>query len=224
MLNDLLFRTVTARQGRAPELPSAEDALPDRAEPALFNPEHFVTGRRIVEPLPEHLQKAVFGLGCFWGAERLFWELPGVFSTAVGYAGGFTAHPSYEDVCSGKTGHAEVVIVFFDPQQISYEALLTAFWEAHDPTQGMRQGNDLGTQYRSTLYTIGDSQLAAAQRSATLFQAALEDKGYAEITTDIAPLATFYYADDYHQQYLAKDPNGYCGLAGTGACYRPEPE
>ena len=222
MLNDLLFGTRISGNAAAPELPSAEQALPDRTEPALFNPEHFVSGRRIAEPLPEHLQKAVLGLGCFWGAERLFWELPGVYSTAVGYAGGITAHPSYEDVCSGKTGHAEVVIVFFDPQDTSYEALLSAFWEAHDPTQGMRQGNDLGTQYRSTLYTVGATQLEAAKGSAAVFQAALSEKGYADITTEIAPLDVFYYADDYHQQYLAKNPGGYCGLAGTGACYRPQ--
>jgi peptide-methionine (S)-S-oxide reductase len=220
MLNDFIFGQ--ARAAQKAKLPTADEALPHRSQPALFNPEHFVSGHRIVDPLPENLEKAVFGLGCFWGAERLFWELPGVYSTAVGYAGGITAHPSYEDVCCGQTGHAEVVIVFFDPSVITYEALLGAFWEAHDPTQGMRQGNDLGTQYRSALYTIGGAQLESAKRSAALFQAALSEKGYANITTEIEALDTFYYADDYHQQYLAKNPNGYCGLAGTGACYRPE--
>lgn len=220
MLNDFIFGQ--ARAAQKAKLPTADEALPHRSQPALFNPEHFVSGHRIVDPLPENLEKAVFGLGCFWGAERLFWELPGVYSTAVGYAGGITAHPSYEDVCSGQTGHAEVVIVFFDPSVITYEALLGAFWEAHDPTQGMRQGNDLGTQYRSALYTIDEAQMESAKRSAALFQAALSEKGYANITTEIEALDTFYYADDYHQQYLAKNPNGYCGLAGTGACYRPE--
>lgn len=220
MLNDLIFGQ--ARAAQKAKLPTADEALPHRSQPALFNPEHFVSGHRIVDPLPENLEKAVFGLGCFWGAERLFWELPGVYSTAVGYAGGITAHPSYEDVCSGQTGHAEVVIVFFDPSAITYDALLGAFWEAHDPTQGMRQGNDLGTQYRSALYTIDEAQMESAKRSAALFQAALSEKGYANITTEIEALDTFYYADDYHQQYLAKNPNGYCGLAGTGACYRPE--
>lgn len=220
MLNDFIFGQ--ARAAQKAKLPTADEALPHRSQPALFNPEHFVSGHRIVDPLPENLEKAVFGLGCFWGAERLFWELPGVYSTAVGYAGGITAHPSYEDVCSGQTGHAEVVIVFFDPSAITYDALLGAFWEAHDPTQGMRQGNDLGTQYRSALYTIDEAQMESAKRSAALFQAALSEKGYANITTEIEALDTFYYADDYHQQYLAKNPNGYCGLAGTGACYRPE--
>lgn len=220
MLNDFIFGQ--ARAAQKATLPTADEALPHRSQPALFNPEHFVSGHRIVDPLPDNLEKAVFGLGCFWGAERLFWELPGVYSTAVGYAGGITAHPSYEDVCSGQTGHAEVVIVFFDPSAITYDAMLGAFWEAHDPTQGMRQGNDLGTQYRSALYTIDEAQMESAKRSAALFQAALSEKGYANITTEIRALDTFYYADDYHQQYLAKNPNGYCGLAGTGACYRPE--
>ena len=207
---------------RSSELPTAQDALPDRQDAALFNPVHFVSGRRIAEPLPEHLSRAVFGLGCFWGAERLFWELEGVYSTAAGYAGGITANPSYEDVCSGQTGHTEVVIVFFDPALIAYEQLLGAFWEAHDPTQGMRQGNDVGTQYRSALYTFNAEQQKQAETAAQVFQSALKEKGYATITTEIASLDTFYYADDYHQQYLAKNPNGYCGLAGTGACYRPE--
>ena len=206
------------------ELPDSETALPDRAYANQFNPKHFVNNNPIVEPVPEHLEKAVFGLGCFWGAERLFWELPGVFSTAVGYAGGITNNPSYEDVCSGKTGHTEVVLVYFDPEQISYEALLAAFWEAHDPTQGMRQGNDIGTQYRSAIYTVSPEQEAVASASRARFQAALEEIGKGSITTEIKELGAFHYAEDYHQQYLAKNPNGYCGLAGTGACYRPPAE
>ncbi len=204
------------------ELPSAEQALPHRKDAVQFNGKHFVNGNPIVDPVPAHLQKAVFGLGCFWGAERLFWELPGVFSTAVGYAGGITRNPSYQDVCTGKTGHTEVVLVYFDPTLISFETLLTAFWEAHDPTQGMRQGNDIGTQYRSAIYTLNDAQLARAESSLSTFQAALGDIGKGSITTEIKPLQEFYYAEDYHQQYLAKNPDGYCGLAGTGACYRPQ--
>lgn len=203
------------------EIPNAVDALPDRAEPLQFNPKHYVSGNPIVEPVPDHLEQAVFGLGCFWGAERLFWELPGVFSTAAGYAGGHTRNPSYEDVCSGKTGHTEVVRVFFDPAGVSFERLLQAFWEAHDPTQGMRQGNDIGTQYRSAIYTVTSSQIAMAESSKKQFQASLSDIGRGDISTEIKPLDEFYYAEDYHQQYLAKNPNGYCGLAGTGACYRP---
>jgi peptide-methionine (S)-S-oxide reductase len=188
----------------------------------MFNPVHLVNGNRLVAPLPSHVVSAVFGLGCFWGAERLFWQLDGVFSTAAGYAGGITAHPSYEDVCSGMTGHTEVVLVNYDPALISYEELLAAFWEAHDPTQGMRQGNDLGTQYRSAIYAFDEAQLQQAADSAERYQQALAAAGYAAITTDIEPLKTFYYADDYHQQYLAKNPNGYCGLAGTGTCYLPD--
>jgi peptide-methionine (S)-S-oxide reductase len=188
----------------------------------MFNPVHLVNGNRLVAPLPSHVVSAVFGLGCFWGAERLFWQLDGVFSTAAGYAGGITAHPSYEDVCSGMTGHTEVVLVNYDPALISYEELLAAFWEADDPTQGMRQGNDLGTQYRSAIYAFDEAQLQQAADSAERYQQALAAAGYAAITTDIEPLKTFYYADDYHQQYLAKNPNGYCGLAGTGTCYLPD--
>ena len=206
------------------ELPDDSSALPDRAYPNQFSPRHFVNGNPIVEPVPENLERAVFGLGCFWGAERLFWELPGVFSTAVGYAGGITNNPSYEDVCSGKTGHTEVVLMFFDPEQISYEALLAAFWEAHDPTQGMRQGNDVGTQYRSAIYTVNTEQEAVAETSRQRFQSALQEVGKGSITTEINELGPFHYAEDYHQQYLAKNPNGYCGLAGTGACYRPASE
>ncbi len=204
------------------EIPSAETALPDRANPILPEPEHFVSGNRFVDPVPVHLHKAVFGLGCFWGAERLFWQLDGVYSTAAGYAGGITVNPSYQDVCSGGTGHTEVVLVFFDPAKISYQQLLTAFWESHDPTQGMRQGNDQGTQYRSAVYTNSAEQQAQAQASASAFQKVLSEKGYSDITTEISKLKEFYYAEDYHQQYLAKNPGGYCGLAGTGACYREE--
>lgn len=207
---------------RPTSLPNREQALPDRDQPVLFNPRHYVSGHSIVEPVPEHLQKAVFGLGCFWGAERLFWQLPGVYSTAAGYAGGITANPSYEDVCSGMTGHAEVVLVFFDPAEISYQELLAAFWESHDPTQGMRQGNDRGTQYRSAIYTCSEEQQSQAESSRQQFQQELDAKGYSGITTEIAALGDFFYAEDYHQQYLAKNPGGYCGLAGTGACYRPE--
>lgn len=201
------------------ELPGAAEALPDRSQKIEVSPNHFVNGNRIVEPVPEHLHKAVFGLGCFWGAERLFWELPGVYSTAVGYAGGVSANPTYEDVCSGGTGHAEVVLVYFDPDSVSFEQLLAAFWEAHDPTQGMRQGNDRGTQYRSAIYAATAEQAATAEASRDAFQAALTAKGYSNITTEIKELGEFYYAEDYHQQYLAKNPGGYCGLAGTGACY-----
>lgn len=203
------------------ELPGAEEALPDREQAVQFNAQHYVNGNPIVEPVPADLDKAVFALGCFWGAERLFWELPGVFSTAVGYSGGLTRNPSYQDVCSGHTGHAEAVLVYFDPAKTSYEALLTAFWESHDPTQGMRQGNDVGTQYRSAIYTLNEEQKAIAERSMASFQQALDGIGKSEITTEINPLDDFFYAEDYHQQYLAKNPGGYCGLAGTGACYRP---
>ncbi len=207
---------------RPTELPTREQALPDRQQAIAFNPVHYVNGNAIVEPVPAHLQKAVFGLGCFWGAERLFWELPGVYSTAVGYAGGITVNPTYEDVCSGMTGHTEVVLVFFDPAEISFEELLGAFWESHDPTQGMRQGNDRGTQYRSAIYVCSEEQAEQARASQASFQRALNEQGYAGITTEIGELGEFYYAEDYHQQYLAKNPGGYCGLAGTGACYRPE--
>lgn len=203
------------------EIPGEDQALPHREQTIEFNPKHYVNGNSIVEPVPDHLEKAVFGLGCFWGAERLFWELPGVYSTAVGYAGGITRNPSYEDVCSGKTGHAEVVLVYFDPAQISFEQLLAAFWEAHDPTQGMRQGADIGTQYRSTIYSANEQQAELAASSLAAFETALAEIGRGEITTEIKPLGDFYYAEDYHQQYLAKNPGGYCGLAGTGACYTP---
>lgn len=204
------------------ELPDQISALPGRAEKMEFNPVHFVSGHRIVEPVPTGLQKVVFGMGCFWGAERLFWQLPGVYSTAAGYAGGITPNPTYREVCSGQTAHTEGVLVFFDPELINFEQLLAVFWESHDPTQGMRQGNDLGSQYRSAIYTTSAEQLERANVSATRFQAALAERNYPNITTEIKGLECFYYAEDYHQQYLAKNPSGYCGLAGTGACYRPD--
>ena len=177
---------------------------------------HYVNGNPLKGPFEDNLQQAVFGLGCFWGAERRFWETPGVYTTAVGYAGGTTADPDYKLVCTGNSGHAEVVLVVFDPDAVSYEDLLRVFWESHDPTQGMRQGNDAGTQYRSTIYTNSDAQDEAARISLSGYQAELTNSGFGEITTEIAPLDTFYYAEDYHQQYLAKNPGGYCGLSGTG--------
>jgi peptide-methionine (S)-S-oxide reductase len=190
--------------------------LPGRAS-ALSVPErHFVNGHPLKPPFPAGLQQAVFGMGCFWGAERLFWQTLGVYTTAVGYAGGSTPNPTYEEVCSGHTNHAEVVLVVFDPKLVSYEALLKVFWEGHDPTQGMRQGNDLGTQYRSTLYTYGDEQARLAARTKSTFEKALKARGFDPITTEIRPAPEFYYAEDYHQQYLGKNPNGYCGLGGTG--------
>jgi peptide-methionine (S)-S-oxide reductase len=199
-----------------PAMIDPADALPGRSEPMPVPERHDVLGTPIKPPFPEGLEQAVFGMGCFWGAERVFWQAPGVYTTAVGYAGGFTPNPSYEEVCSARTGHAEVVLVVFDPKQTSYDAMLRLFWENHDPTQGMRQGNDVGTQYRSTIYTTSDAQLEAAERSRRIFQRELSGGGYGEITTDIAPLGDFFYAEDYHQQYLAKNPNGYCGLGGTG--------
>ncbi len=205
---------------RKAELPERSRALPDRAAAVRCNPRHYVNGNRIREPLPEGLQRAVFGMGCFWGAERLFWQLPGVYSTAVGYAGGITANPTYEDVCGGMTGHAEVVLIWFDPAKISFARLLAAFWENHDPTQGMRQGNDRGTQYRSAVYTTSTAQEEAVKSSLPHCRELLAQRGYREITTEIKPLAAFYYAEDYHQQYLAKNPGGYCGLAGTGILMR----
>jgi peptide-methionine (S)-S-oxide reductase len=193
-----------------------EKTIAGRAQPMAVPDAHFLNGHRIKPPFPAGLEQAVFGMGCFWGAERLFWKLPGVYSTAVGYAGGETKNPTYEEVCSGLTNHAEVVLVVFDPKKISYERLLQAFWEGHDPTQGMRQGNDAGTQYRSTIYCYGEEQLKAAQRSKEMFEQALKKKGYGAITTEIRPAPEFYYAEDYHQQYLGKNPGGYCGLGGTG--------
>jgi peptide-methionine (S)-S-oxide reductase len=196
---------------------TADEALPGRAErPFRVPAQHFVLGTPLEPPFPEGLETAVFGLGCFWGAERKFWEAPGVYTTAVGYAGGFTPNPTYEEVCSGRTGHTEAVLVVFDPKITSFEAILRVFWESHDPTQGMRQGNDVGTQYRSAIYTTTEAQAALAQISQEMFQEKLGEAGYGDVTTEIAPAGSFYYAEDYHQQYLAKNPNGYCGLGGTG--------
>lgn len=192
------------------------DALPGRAAVMPVSGRHYVHGHTMVEPFPAGLEKAVFGLGCFWGAERKFWQLPGVYSTAVGYAAGFTPNPTYEEVCTGLTGHNEVVLVVYDPQQLGYAALLKTFWEAHNPTQGMRQGNDVGTQYRSGIYTFSAQQEADARASLAAYQHALQQAGFPAITTEIRPAGPFYYAEEYHQQYLAKNPMGYCGLGGTG--------
>jgi peptide-methionine (S)-S-oxide reductase len=201
---------------RKNRMPEPGEALPGR-ETAMTVPErHDVLGTPLKPPFPEGLEQAVFGLGCFWGAERLFWEAPGVYTTASGYAGGQTPNPSYEEVCSGRTGHAEVVLVVFDPAQTSYEAMLKLFWEGHDPTQGMRQGNDVGTQYRSAIYTFSEAQAKAAADSRALFQERLAQSGHGDISTEIAPAGPFFYAEPYHQQYLSKNPGGYCGLAGTG--------
>jgi peptide-methionine (S)-S-oxide reductase len=198
------------------KLPRPEDALPGRSDEMPLENRHFVNGHPLKAPFPAGLEQAMFALGCFWGAERKFWQQPGVYSTAVGYAAGFTPNATYREVCSGQTGHAEVVLVVFDPKQISYEQLLKVFWENHDPTQGMRQGNDVGTQYRSGIYTFGDAQLRAAEASKKAYGEAIRAKGYGEITTEIRAAPTFFYAEDYHQQYLAKNPDGYCGLGGTG--------
>jgi peptide-methionine (S)-S-oxide reductase len=198
-------------------LPSAAEALPGRAAPIPTAARHFVNGNPLQPPFPVGLETAIFGLGCFWGAERKFWQLgAGVHTTAVGYAGGVTPNPTYEEVCSGQTGHNEVVLVAYDPKVLPYETLLKTFWESHDPTQGMRQGNDVGTQYRSGIYVADAAQRAAAEQSKTAFDAALSAKGFGPITTEIVDAPPFYYAEDYHQQYLAKNPDGYCGLGGTG--------
>jgi peptide-methionine (S)-S-oxide reductase len=198
------------------KLPSEEQALPGRAEKMPVPAAHDVNGARLSPPFPDGLERALFGMGCFWGAEKKFWSLPGVYTTAVGYAAGFTPNPTYREVCSGMTGHNEVVLVVFDPKRISYDMLLKTFWENHDPTQGMRQGNDTGTQYRSGVYTFGEAQRQAAERSRDAFQEQLSKRGYGTITTEILPAPEFYYAEDYHQQYLSKNPDGYCGLGGTG--------
>ena len=196
---------------------SAQDALPGRPDPLPFVPEfHAVNGNRIKPPFPEGLQTAVFAAGCFWGVEKVFWQAPGVYSTAAGYAGGYTPNPTYEEVCSGRTGHTEAVLVVYRPAEVSYEDLLRVFWEGHDPTQGMRQGNDVGTQYRSAVYTASDAQREAALGSRDRYAARLRGAGYGEITTEIEPAGEFFYAEDYHQQYLSKNPNGYCGIGGTG--------
>ena len=198
-------------------LPDAAEALQGRPDPMPTATRHFVNGHPLQPPYPAGLEQAVFGLGCFWGAERKFWELgDGVYVTAVGYAGGHTKNPTYEEVCSGRTGHTEVVLVAFDPTKISYDSLLKTFWESHNPTQGMRQGNDVGTQYRSAIYTYGDAQREAAVASKASYQKALAAKGLGTVTTEVAPAGPFYFAEDYHQQYLAKNPAGYCGLGGTG--------
>jgi peptide-methionine (S)-S-oxide reductase len=193
-----------------------ESTLPGRATPLPVPEKHFVNGQRLKPPFPGGLQQAVFGMGCFWGAERLFWQIPGVYSTAVGYAGGATPNPTYEEVCGGFTNHTEAVLVVFDPNLVSYEELLKVFWEGHDPTQGMRQGNDAGTQYRSAIYAYGDEQHQVALRSKESYEKALKAKGLGPITTEIRAAPEFYYAEDYHQQYLGKNPAGYCGLGGTG--------
>lgn len=197
-------------------MPDPQSALPGRSDPIPIENRHFVNGNRIKQPFPEEMEKAMFGLGCFWGAERKFWQTPGVYTTAVGYAAGYTPNPTYREVCTGMTGHNEVVLVVFDPAKVSYAELLKVFWEAHNPTQGMRQGNDVGTQYRSGIYAFTPEQKAAAEAGFTNYQAALADAGYPAITTEILDAPTFYYAEDYHQQYLAKNPGGYCGLGGTG--------
>ena len=197
---------------------SAEDALPGRDQPIPVVHNHYVSGQSIQSPFADNLQQAVFAMGCFWGAERRFWQQQGVVSSAVGYAGGFTPNPTYDEVCSGLTGHTEVVLVVYDPEVISFQALLKVFWESHDPTQGMRQGNDRGTQYRSAIYCTDQNQLDQALASAESVQNLLQERGYGEITSEICQAPSFYYAEDYHQQYLAKNPNGYCGLRGTGIC------
>jgi peptide-methionine (S)-S-oxide reductase len=198
------------------KLPQPEDALPGRTEAMEVPEKHFVNGNRLKAPFPEGLEVAIFGMGCFWGAERKFWQLPGVYSTSSGYAGGVTPNPTYREVCSGRTGHAEVVQVVFDPKVVSYEALLKTFWESHDPTMGMRQGNDVGTQYRSAIYWTTEAQRQAAEASRDAYQKAIAGQGHGEITTELREAPPYYYAEDYHQQYLAKNPDGYCGLGGTG--------
>ena len=198
------------------DLPTAAEALPGRATPVKTDEVHYVTGRPLKGPYPEGFELAQFGMGCFWGVERVFWQLPGVWVTAAGYSGGLTPNPTYEEVCSGRTGHAETVLVVYNPKEISYEQMLKTFWENHDPTQGMRQGNDIGTQYRSAIYWYDDAQREAAERSAKAYGEALKARGLGEVTTELAPAPEFYFAEDYHQGYLAKNPGGYCGISGTG--------
>ncbi len=198
------------------DLPSAQEALQGRPDPIRTSDTHFVSRRPLKGPYPEGLERAQFGMGCFWGVERIFWKLPGVWVTAVGYAGGLTPNPTYEEACSGRTGHTEAVLVVFDPKIVTYEDLLKTFWEGHNPTQGMRQGNDTGTQYRSAIYTYGEAQALAAQASKSAYEAALKGRGFGPVTTEIKPAGEFYFAEDYHQQYLAKNPGGYCGIGGTG--------
>ncbi|UAW98894.1 peptide-methionine (S)-S-oxide reductase MsrA [Halopseudomonas nanhaiensis] len=207
---------------RVPEhklrLPTPDEALPGRSDPVPTSSTHTVLGTPIKPPFPDGMQQIIFGMGCFWGAERRFWEVPGVYTTAAGYCGGLTPNPTYEEVCSGRTGHNEVVLVVYDPDQVSLDDLLKVFWEAHDPTQGMRQGNDMGTQYRSGIYVYGPMQHAHAEASKAQFADALQEAGLNPITTEVMPAPTFYYAEAYHQQYLDKNPGGYCGLGGTGVC------
>lgn len=210
------FDDILARAGSKSVMVAQAQALPGRAEPLPVPDTHYVNGHRIAPPFPEGLQTAVLGMGCFWGAEKEFWQLEGVYSTAAGYAGGYTPNPTYEEVCSGRTGHTEVVLVVFDPKVISYGGILKQFWENHDPTQGMRQGNDHGTQYRSAIYTFDEGQIEIAEATAESYGARLAAAGYGAVTTEIAPLTQFYYAEDYHQQYLAKNPNGYCPVHATG--------
>ncbi len=212
----MLMRSIMSLLHKSNALPNPDQALPGRLDIMPVPERHYVTGHPLRPPFPAGLQQALFGLGCFWGAERLYWRLDGVYTTAVGYAGGFTPNPTYHEVCSGQTGHAEVVLVVFEPARIGYEQLLQTFWESHDPTQGMRQGNDFGTQYRSCIYTSNPEQLAAAKASRDAYQRALKHANYGRITTEIKPAGEFYYAEEYHQQYLAKNPGGYCGLGGTG--------
>lgn len=202
--------------GKKLELPSPDEALPGRSEPLPVPDKHYVNGNSLKPPFPEGMKTAMFGMGCFWGAERKFWETEGVYTTAVGYAAGYTPNPTYREVCSGMTGHNEVVFVVYDPSVISYEGILKVFWENHDPTQGMRQGNDTGTQYRSGIYTYSEEQRKLAEASRDAYQKRLSSEGYGKITTEIIDAPEFYYAEDYHQQYLAKNPGGYCGLGGTG--------
>jgi peptide-methionine (S)-S-oxide reductase len=209
----MFFSTKKAR------MPSADEALPGRTTAMPVGETHFVNGHRISPPFPDGMARAIFGMGCFWGAERKFWQTPGVYSTAVGYAGGHTRNPTYEEVCSGMTGHTEVVLVIYDPTQVSYGQLLRVFWESHDPTQGMRQGNDAGTQYRSAIYTTDAAQANAAELSRATYQAELAKSGHGAITTEVREAPAFYYAEDYHQQYLGKNPGGYCGLGGTGVSF-----
>ncbi|EOM74327.1 peptide-methionine (S)-S-oxide reductase MsrA [Rhodococcus rhodnii] len=210
------YDEVFGRAAAKSAMVGADDALPGRQNPIPVPENHYVNGHRIVPPFPEGMAQAVVGMGCFWGAEKEFWRLDGVYSTAVGYAGGYTPNPTYEEVCSGRTGHTEAVLVVFDPSVISYEAILREFWENHDPTQGMRQGNDMGTQYRSAIYTLDEQQVEIAEATAEAFGERLAAAGFGAVTTEIAPLVHFYYAEDYHQQYLAKNPNGYCPVHATG--------
>jgi len=205
--------------GKKAAMPSQQEALPGRTEAMPVPEKHFVNGNPLKPPFPAGMETAMFGMGCFWGAERKFWQQEGVYTTAVGYAAGYTPNPTYQEVCSGMTGHNEVVFVVYDPQVISYEKLLKVFWESHDPTQGMRQGNDVGTQYRSGIYVYSDAQRQIAEASLAAYQKALGEVGYNQITTEILDAPPFYYAETYHQQYLAKNPNGYCGLGGTKVCY-----